>query len=83
MIYNDISAPGVGIFSTFPLALTSTRPTCTDQGYSDCGSADYLDAEGTSFAAPQVSAAAAMLFAVDPSLTPPRSERSSSTARTT
>ena len=68
-VYNDISAPGVGIFSTFPLALTSTRPTCPDQGYSDCGSADYLDAEGTSFAAPQVTAAAAMLFAVDPSLT--------------
>ena len=68
-VYNDISAPGVGIFSTFPLALTSTRPTCPDQGFSDCGSADYLDAEGTSFSAPQVTAAAAMLFAVDPTLT--------------
>jgi subtilisin family serine protease len=68
-IFNDISAPGVNIFSTFPLALTEDRPGCPDQGYSDCGGADYLDAEGTSFAAPQVTAAAAMLFAVDPTLT--------------
>lgn len=68
-IFNDISAPGVGIFSTFPLALTQERPTCLDQGYSDCGGPDYLNAEGTSFAAPQVTAAAAMLFAVDPALT--------------
>ena len=69
-IYNDISAPGVGIFSTFPLALTQTRSTCPDQGYTDCGSSEYLDgAVGTSFAAPQVSAAAAMLLAVDPTLT--------------
>ncbi len=67
--FNDISAPGVGIFSTFPLALTENRPSCTDQGYSDCGGPDYFNAEGTSFAAPQVSAAAAMLFAVDPALT--------------
>ena len=68
-VFNDISAPGVGIFSTFPLALTANRPSCTDQGYSDCGGPDYFNAEGTSFAAPQVSAAAAMLFAVDPALT--------------
>jgi hypothetical protein len=68
-IYNDISAPGSGIYSTFPLALTAQRPLCTDQGYSDCGSEDYREPEGTSFAAPQVSAAAALLFAVAPSLT--------------
>jgi subtilisin family serine protease len=68
-IYNDISAPGVGIFSTVPLSMTSLRSTCPDQGYSDCGSNDFSDPEGTSYAAPQVSAAAAMLFAVDPGLT--------------
>ena len=68
-VYNDISAPGVGIFSTLPLALTALRPTCADQGYSDCGTDDYSDPEGTSFAAPQVSAAAALLFAVNPTLT--------------
>ena len=67
-IYNDISAPGSGIFSTFPLAMTQRSVGCLDQGYSDCGTDDYRNAEGTSFAAPQVSAAAAMLFAVDPAL---------------
>ena len=67
--YNDISAPGSGIFSTFPSTLTALRPTCTDQGFSDCGSDDYSTPEGTSFAAPQVSAAAAVLFALDPDLT--------------
>jgi subtilisin family serine protease len=68
-LYNDISAPGQGIFSTFPLTITSQRPTCTDQGYSDCGTDEYRNPEGTSFAAPQVSAAAALLFAVNPLLT--------------
>jgi subtilisin family serine protease len=68
-IFNDLSAPGSSIFSTFPRALTALNSGCPDQGYSDCGSDDYRNAEGTSFAAPQVSAAAAMLFAVDPQLT--------------
>ena len=68
-IFNDISAPGSGIFSTFPAALTAQKPLCTDQGYSDCGSDDYRNPEGTSFAAPQVAAAAAVLFALAPSLT--------------
>ena len=68
-VFNDISAPGAGLFSTFPLALTAQRPLCTDQGYSDCGTDDYRNPEGTSFAAPQVSAASAVLFAVAPSLT--------------
>jgi subtilisin family serine protease len=68
-IYNDISAPGQGIFSTFPLAMTALRVGCVDQGYSDCGTDEYRNPEGTSFAAPQVSAAAAVLFAVSPQLT--------------
>lgn len=65
----DIAAPGVGIFSTFPKALTSLQTTCTPQGYTDCASGDYKRPEGTSFAAPQVSAAAAVLFGLNPALT--------------
>jgi hypothetical protein len=65
----DLAAPGVGIFSTFPKTLTATAAGCTPQGYTDCATGDYRHPEGTSFAAPQVSAAAAVLFGVDPSLT--------------
>jgi subtilisin family serine protease len=68
-VYNDISAPGQGIFSTYPSTITGQRPTCADQGFSDCGSDEYRNPEGTSFAAPQVSAAAAILFALNPQLT--------------
>lgn len=65
----DIAAPGVGIFSTFPKDLTAPQAGCAPQGYTDCATGDYRHPEGTSFAAPQVSAAAAVLFGVDPSLT--------------
>ncbi len=65
----DLAAPGVNIFSTFPKALTSAQQSCTLQGYTDCATGDYHRPEGTSFAAPQVSAAAAVLFGVDPGLT--------------
>lgn len=68
-IYNDIAAPGTEMLSTFPRALTAARPSCANQGYSDCGPDEYRRAEGTSFAAPQVSAAAALLLSVRPDLT--------------
>jgi hypothetical protein len=65
----DIAAPGVDIFSTFPTLLTSLQSGCSPQGYTSCAAGDYLHPEGTSFAAPQVSAAAAVLLGVDPTLT--------------
>lgn len=65
----DIAAPGVGIFSTFPKQLTAAQDGCTPQGYTDCAGGDYHKPEGTSFAAPQVAAAAAVLFGIDPALT--------------
>jgi subtilisin family serine protease len=65
----DLAAPGVGIFSTFPKDLTGAQPDCTEQGYTGCAIGDYQHPEGTSFATPQVSAAAAVLFGVDSSLT--------------
>ena len=67
-IYNDLAAPGEAIFSTFPRALTAERPACVDQGFSDCGPEEYSNAEGTSFAAPQVTAAAAVLLGARPGL---------------
>ena len=72
-IYNDITAPGQGILSTFPLDLTGSAKECAEQGYSSCASEDFENfrkGEGTSFAAPQVSAAAAVLLAVHPTLRP-------------
>lgn len=62
-LYNDIAAPGEAIFSTLPRSITSTaRPGCLLQGYSDCGPIEFRRGDGTSFSAPQVSAAAALLF---------------------
>jgi hypothetical protein len=69
-IFNDLAAPGQDIVSTLPRALTASQPSCKAQGYSDCGPDEYRRAEGTSFAAPQVTAAAALLLGVDASLTP-------------
>jgi hypothetical protein len=70
LIYNDISAPGQEIYSTLPRALTAQRPTCFNQGYADCGPEEFRHASGTSFAAPQVTAAAAVLLGLRPTLTP-------------
>jgi subtilisin family serine protease len=69
-IYNDIAAPGVGILSTFPRALTAQVKECPEQGYSSCAPDDFRKGQGTSFAAPQVSAAAAVLLAVRQNLRP-------------
>jgi subtilisin family serine protease len=69
-VFVDIAAPGTGIFSTFPKLLTGAQSSCAPQGYTDCASGDYRQPEGTSFAAPQVSAAAAVLLGLNPALTP-------------
>jgi subtilisin family serine protease len=69
-MYVDIAAPGTGIFSTFPKLLTGAQSSCAPQGYTDCASGDYRQPEGTSFAAPQVSAAAAVLLGLNPALSP-------------
>jgi stage II sporulation protein D len=69
-VFNDLAAPGEAIVSTLPRALTALRPSCVEQGYSPCGPPEYRQAAGTSFAAAQVSAAAALLFAAKPTLRP-------------
>jgi subtilisin family serine protease len=69
-IYNDIAAPGLRILSILPRPLTARYPSCSEQGYSSCGPDEYREAEGTSFAAPQVSAAAAVLLGLHPTLRP-------------
>jgi subtilisin family serine protease len=70
-IYNDIAAPGDAMFSTIPQSLVdASRPGCADHPYSDCGPFEFREAIGTSFAAPQVAAAAALLLGENPSLRP-------------
>jgi hypothetical protein len=69
-VYNDVAAPGEDILSTFPRRLTADRPECLDQGYTPCATDQFRPPEGTSFAAPQVTAAAANLLGVRPSLRP-------------
>lgn len=66
--YNDLIAPGVGIVSTYPLSLAV--PGCAQVGYSLCGTGPSASGTGTSFAAPIVAAAAALLRARDPTLAP-------------
>lgn len=69
-IYNDLAAPGQEILSILPRPLTARFPACSEQGYSSCGPDEYRAAQGTSFAAPQVSAAAAVLLSLRPTLRP-------------
>lgn len=69
-LYVDLNAPGEEMFSVLPRTVTERNPTCLEQGYSSCGPKEYKRAAGTSFSAPQVSAAAATLFGLRPSLTP-------------
>ena len=72
-IYNDLAAPGQEIVSTFPRGLTRLRRACANQGYSDCAPdrlRSYRHAEGTSFAAPLVTAAAALVLGVNGDLRP-------------
>lgn len=66
-VYNDLIAPGTGIISTFPSALTD--PKCPYRGFSLCALPPYRTGDGTSFAAPLVTAAAALLLGQRPSLT--------------
>ena len=67
-VFNDVAAPGEDVVSTFPRSITAERPTCVEQGYTPCASDDFRPPEGTSFAAPQVTAVAANLLGVRPLL---------------
>jgi len=69
-VFNDIAAPGEDILSTFPRSITGERPGCPEQGYTPCASDEFRPPDGTSFSAPQVSAAAANLLGVRPLLRP-------------
>jgi hypothetical protein len=67
----DIAAPGGPIFSTIPRALVdASMPGCSgpNSAYANCGPSEFKDGIGTSFAAPQVAAAAALVLGAYPNL---------------
>ena len=65
----DLTAPGAAMFSTIPRALIDAHvPQCLDVAYSNCGPSEFRGAIGTSFAAPEVSAAAALVLGANPDL---------------
>ena len=66
-VFNDIAAPGEGIFSTAPRLLTVD---CVLRGYSECGPFELRRGDGTSFAAPLVTAAASLVLGDRPFLKP-------------
>jgi Subtilase family len=70
VVYNDVAAPGEDILSTFPRSLTADRPACGEQGYTPCASDEFRPPDGTSFAAPQVTAVAVNLLGARPLLRP-------------
>jgi subtilisin family serine protease len=67
-VYNDIAAPGDDLFSTLPRSMTALRPTCLEQGYSECGSPEFRRGQGTSFASAIVSAGAVLVRSAWPEL---------------
>jgi subtilase family protein len=70
-VFVDIAAPGQDMLSLFPRSLTKALfPSCVEQGYSSCAPKEYRSADGTSYSSPQVAAAAALLFALQPNLRP-------------
>ena len=67
-VFNDIAAPGQGIITTVPRSLTPTGSSLDAPPGTTIGADGTV--LGTSFAAPHVSAAAAVLLARRPELTP-------------
>ena len=70
-LFVDLAAPGEGVFSTIPRNLVDrSRAGCTGRRTPTAARPISSTAIGTSFAAPQVSAAAALLLGQDPTLKP-------------
>ncbi|MFN2472022.1 MAG: S8 family serine peptidase [Gaiellaceae bacterium] len=71
-VYTDLVAPGDEIVSTVPRSAPGEKIACADDGYSSsiCAPDEFRRGQGTSFAAAQVSAAAALVLATRPSLAP-------------